>query len=55
MPARLFSATLLGIDAIAVAIYYQDRQGILAVYPFMLATLMVLKKVQVARYARPAR
>jgi glycerol-3-phosphate acyltransferase PlsY len=48
-------STLIGIAAISVAIYYQDRQGILAVYPFILATVMLLKKLQVARYPPPPR
>ena len=48
-------STLLGIAAISVAIFYQNNAGVLAVYPIMLAILMLLKKYQVARYARPVR
>jgi acyl phosphate:glycerol-3-phosphate acyltransferase len=48
-------STLLGIGAISTAIMFQNNVGILAGYPILLSTVMLIKKVQVARYTRPAR
>jgi acyl phosphate:glycerol-3-phosphate acyltransferase len=48
-------STLLGIIAISIAMFYQSNAAVLAVYPVMLAILMVLKKLQVAKYPRPVR
>jgi acyl phosphate:glycerol-3-phosphate acyltransferase len=48
-------STLLGIAAISTAIFYQNNVAILAVYPILLAMIMLVKKIQVARYPRAVR
>ena len=52
---RSGTSTILGIIAISIAIFYQSNVAVLAIYPIMLAIVMLLKKIQVARYPRPVR